>query len=103
MNELKDLAKRLVDMKPSLKTLRDRAKQQLVASGQEDEEPDLQRIARKCIEFRALPASTKLAAFLDDAAMLRLMLLAMFLGMLLMLGILIEGFSYKKCRFVCAG
>jgi len=102
VSEFRALVKSLGELKPSVKVLRERAKEQLASCGQEDEEPDLQRIAKRAMTFRALPASTRLAAFLDDAAMLRLMAIAMFLGMLLMLGIFIEAFGYYKCRFVCS-
>merc|ERR1719183_2115898 len=92
VSELRDLVKRLGELKPSIKVLRERAKEQQAAAGQEDEEPDLQRMAKKAMTFRALPASTRLMAYVDDPAMLRLMAVATLLGMLLMLGIFIEVF-----------
>merc|ERR1711871_1938175 len=55
--ELGDLVKRLGELKPSVKALRERAKEQLAASGQEDEGPDLARIAKRAVAFRTLPAS----------------------------------------------
>lgn len=100
--ELNKLTKLIGDVKPSIKVLRERAKEQLVAAGKEDEEPDLQRIVKKAMDFQALPTSTKLGAFLDDAAFMRLMLGAALLGMLLMLGIFIEVFGRYQCRFVCS-
>jgi len=103
IGELKELTKRLNDLKPSVKVLRDRAKKQALANGKEDDEPDLQSFASGALQFRALPASTKLAAFVDDAAVLRLMALAMLFGALVMLGIIVEVVGHRKCRFVCAG
>mmetsp|Transcript_160395 Transcript_160395/g.307838 ORF Transcript_160395/g.307838 Transcript_160395/m.307838 type:complete len:509 (+) Transcript_160395:17-1543(+) len=95
--EVKDLAKRLEDVKPSLKVLKERVK--IKASA--EEEPDLPRMAEQSMRFKALPASVKLQALLDDATMLRLMAFASGLGMLLMLGVFIEAFGYFKCRVVC--
>jgi len=100
--DLDDLAKRVGELKPSVKVLRDRAKQKLLDRGQEDDEPDLALAARKALQFRALPASVKLRSFLDDPAVLRLTALSFVLGMLFMLGVFIEGFGRYRCRFVCS-
>lgn len=101
VSELKELAKRVGELKPSVKVLRDRAKQKLLAAGQEDDEPDLARAAERALEFRALPPSVRLRSLVNDVAVLRLMFFAFLLGMLLMLGVFIEVFGHYKCRFVC--
>lgn len=99
VSEVKDLAKRLDDVKPTLKVLKERVK---LKAGLHEEEPDLPRAAEQAMRFKALPASVKLQALLDDSTMLRMMVFAAGLGMLLMVGTFVEAFGYMKCRFVCA-
>merc|ERR1712178_489428 len=87
VSELRGLVKSFNELKPSVKVLRDRAKKQAAAQGHDDEEPDLHVMTRTAKEFHALPVSTKLAAFLDDASVLRLVAIALLLGALFALSL----------------
>merc|ERR1712217_992368 len=100
---MRDLARRMADLKTTVKVLREHAKMRSTADAQqENSEPDLQRYTEHAADFHALPTSTKLLAFVDDAGVLRLMTLATFLGMLFAMGFFIEAFNAMGCRFVCA-
>lgn len=102
--EMRDLAKRMHDLKAAAKTLRDHVRLKAAGAPHGDEkEHDVQRLAESAADFRALSLRAKLMAFADDGAVLRLMGLAVLLGMLLMLGFVAEGFSRYRCRFVCSG
>merc|ERR1712039_701473 len=101
--EMRDLAKRIGDLKAATKTLRDHVRLKTAGAPHGDrEEPDVQRLAESAADFRALPFSAKLVAFSNDGVVLRLAGLAVLLGALLMLGALVEGFGRYRCRFVCA-
>jgi len=101
--DMRDLAKRIGDLKSATKTLREHVRLKTAgAARDEKEEPDPQRLAECAADFRALPLSSKLAAFADDAAVLRLAAVAFMLGMLLLLGVFVEGFGRSECRFVCS-
>mmetsp|Transcript_98728 Transcript_98728/g.247407 ORF Transcript_98728/g.247407 Transcript_98728/m.247407 type:complete len:539 (-) Transcript_98728:21-1637(-) len=102
--EMRDLAKRMGDLKGATKTLRDQMRLKTAGTPYGDkQEPDMQRLAESAVDFQALPFSTKFMAFLDDGTVLRLVGLAVLLGMLLMLAAAVEGFGRYRCRFVCAG
>merc|ERR1712060_772400 len=103
VSEIQDCTKRFSELKDSVKTLRQHVRRRGGAGTNETEaENDTQHLADIVAGFHALPADKKLAGLLDDAAVLRLMLLAAGLGMLFTLGFFVEGFGYFRCRFVCA-
>lgn len=100
--ELREMAKRMGELKASTKSLRDNVRLRTAGAPRDDkEEADLQEVAGTIADFRALPLGAKVATLLDDAAFLWVMGLSVALGMLLALGISIEGFSSMHCRFSC--
>ncbi|CAE8712782.1 unnamed protein product [Polarella glacialis] len=99
--ELRDLAKSIADLRTATKAVGDYVRFQS-AGEQENMEPDLQQMAERVADFHALPREAKMAAMLDDGAVLRLMVMTSVLGMLFMLALLVEAFSARSCRFVCA-
>jgi len=102
--EMRDIAKRMGDLKAATKTLRDHVRLKTAGAPRgEKEELEVQRMAESAADFRALSFSAKLAAFADDGAVLKLSALAVLMGMLLMLGIFVEAFGRYQCRFVCSG
>lgn len=98
--EILELTKRLDGLHGALKSLRDFVRRQ---AGAQDEQPDMKQLASSIAEFRALPAGVKFWVLLEDAAILRLVLIAAVCGMLLSIGVAVEAFSFLKCRFVCTG
>lgn len=101
--ELEGSTKRFGELKSAVKVLREHVRKRCSAGNPDDDAtPDMQQLVDIATDFRALPADKKLAGFLDDAAVMRLMLLFAGLGMLLALGFFIEGFGHFRCRFVCA-
>lgn len=102
MADVQDIVKRMGELKATAKTLRDHVRRM----GDPDDqhaaaERDMQRLADAVADFHALPKAVKIAALTDDAAMLRLMVLASVLGMLFVLGLFGEAFGALSCRFVC--
>merc|ERR1719277_2925576 len=102
VSELKALTKNLGDLKVATKSLRDNVRMRIAGAprGQE-EEPNKEHISASVTDFQMLPFSTRLSVLTNDATVLRLCGLFALLGMLLMLGICVEGFSFYRCRFAC--
>jgi len=96
--EVQELVGRVGELKAAAKTFRDRAKKR---AGTEVDE-DLQLLADGVADFHALPGPVKMAAMVQDPAVLWLMASALLLGMLFALGIFEESFGWMRCRFVCA-
>merc|ERR1712061_735303 len=99
MSEVREVTRRLGELKSTAKALRDNVRSQFSLDSRLREEADfnVQHLAECAAAFRTLPASDKLMAFLDDATVLRLMALAAILGALLTLGISVEVFGSWRC------
>lgn len=103
VSELDRLTREFGDLKGATRSLRDNVRLRVAGAPRGDkEEPDLQQLSDSIADFRALPFRAKLWALVDDAAVLRLAAFVTLLGMLLILGFFVEGFSSRRCRFICA-
>mmetsp|Transcript_80782 Transcript_80782/g.249212 ORF Transcript_80782/g.249212 Transcript_80782/m.249212 type:complete len:553 (+) Transcript_80782:107-1765(+) len=103
IREVRALTGHLDQLKAAAKALRDQGRRKgTIAEQHAEAEKDVHQLADRVADFHALPARTKLAAMLDDAAVLRLAAFAFLLGLLLMLGITAELLGPTRCRLACA-
>lgn len=103
-SDIRDLKTRFGELKGLTKSLRDGLRTLLgPASGGNESDCDAgpDRVLEQAREFKALPASAKIGALLDDAAVLRVLLLFVMLGMLVALGLSVQIFGARRCRFAC--
>lgn len=101
LGEVRELTKRLGDLKSSVKALRDGIRQR-VPDSRPEVEVDSQQLVESIAEFKSLSPSVKFWALLDDASVLRLLIIVVALGMLFALALFVETYSARRCRFVCA-
>ncbi|CAJ1368526.1 unnamed protein product [Effrenium voratum] len=91
--ELRDLARRCGELAKSSR--------QLEALMSTSQDMDLPRLAQHVADFHQLPRGVKLAALLDDGAVLLLLGFCLALGMLFMLAMIVEVWFSSSCRLTC--
>lgn len=91
--ELRSLSSRLQDQ---LKQLR-----HLDLKGHQGDDEDVARLAHHVAAFQRLPWRRKLAAMLEDGALLWMLAFMVLLGMLFTLSLIVELWFSSKCRLTC--
>eukprot|EP00933_Yihiella_yeosuensis_P071778 TRINITY_DN80011_c0_g1_i1.p1 TRINITY_DN80011_c0_g1~~TRINITY_DN80011_c0_g1_i1.p1 ORF type:complete len:488 (+),score=133.29 TRINITY_DN80011_c0_g1_i1:31-1464(+) len=102
-SDLRSLSKRFEHLRKSTKSVEEYIRSQSAIAEEEDlKEHGIEDLADTVTNFGALPTSEKLAAMLDDGALLRVFLLVAVIGMLFALGVFVEVFAGKSCRLICS-
>jgi len=101
VSELTTLKKTMGELKVAAKSLRDNVRLRTAGDepGGSTQKPE--DISSSLADFSTLPLSTRFSVLAEDADVLRLAGLSVLLGMLVMLGVFVEGFSLWRCRFAC--
>lgn len=92
--ELHTLSSRLQDQLKQLRQLE-------VKGGHQGDDEDVARLAHHVAAFQRLPWRRKVAAMLEDGALLWLLAFIVLLGMLFTLSLIVELWFSSKCRLTC--